>query len=613
MEKGQRRERHCFPDHRGRQGLVTWRAAEGSRPPSPGSAGRLPAGAPRRRSPRPAVPADRPPVGRAVARADAIRRARRQLRVRDHGADAGDHEADPVGHRRRDRGQPARQGARPGGLDHGARERPVRSQLRAPLVDQHHRHQRRGAPPAADVRRVPELPAPVLRPALDGPGAVTRHERPLPRAVLHRLGRRAVDPERDDDRRRVDRAGRREPAARALRRPRDAADRGADLAVRLPRDPDLAPGAAEVGRRHRGGRRGRRRDRDGAGVRPRARRQRALRREGQGGPRRGAARGGGRGPVPAGPRLPAVDGDRDGARPGRAPGHQRRPHDRRVRAVQRAAAAARVAARGARLDPQPRAARDRVGQPLLRVAGRHRAAGRAGDRPRRSRTARSACGSATSTSATATATRCCAASTCSSRRARSSRSAARPARARRRCCSCCRASTTSTRAPSRSAASTCARCACIRCARRSASSRSGPCCSRRRSRDNLLDGRPDATDAGDARGLRGGRRRRVRRRAARRLRHADRRARRQPLRRPAPARRAGARAAVPRARARARRPAVGGRHGDGARARRPPAPGRRRPHRADRDAAPVDRAGRRPRGRARRAARSSSRAGPTSC
>ena len=63
-------------------------------------------------------------------------------------------------------------------------------------------------------------------------------------------------------------------------------------------------------------------------------------------------------------------------------------------------------------------------------------------------------------------------------------------------------------------------------------------------RDNLLDGRPDATEDGDARGLRGGRRRRVRRRAAGRLRHADRRARRQPLRRPAPARRAGARAAV---------------------------------------------------------------------
>ena len=67
---------------------------------------------------------------------------------------------------------------------------------------------------------------------------------------------------------------------------------------------------------------------------------------------------------------------------------------------------------------------------------------------------------------------------------------------------------------------------------------------------------------GDARGLRGGRRRRVHRRPARRLRHADRRARRQPLGRPAPARRARARADLERARARARRPALGRRHRD---------------------------------------------------
>ena len=63
-----------------------------------------------------------------------------------------------------------------------------------------------------------------------------------------------------------------------------------------------------------------------------------------------------------------------------------------------------------------------------------------------------------------------------------------------------------------------------------------------------------------ARRLRGGRGLGVRRRPARRLRHADRRARRQPLRRPAPARRARPRAARGRARARARRPDVGGRH-----------------------------------------------------
>ena len=100
--------------------------------------------------------------------------------------------------------------------------------------------------------------------------------------------------------------------------------------------------------------------------------------------------------------------------------------------------------------------------------------------------------------------------------------------------------------------------------------------------------------------LRGGRRRAVRRRAARRLRHADRRARRQPLGRPAPARRARARARRRRARRRARRPDVGGRHADRAPPRREPPPRARRAHRADRDAAALDGRGRRPRGRARR-------------
>ena len=79
-------------------------------------------------------------------------------------------------------------------------------------------------------------------------------------------------------------------------------------------------------------------------------------------------------------------------------------------------------------------------------------------------------------------------------------------------------------------------------------------------RDNLTAGRPDAPWEEVAGGLRGRGRDRVRRRAARGLRHDDRRARRQPVRRPAPARRAGARAAQRRAGARARRPALGRRH-----------------------------------------------------
>ena len=49
-------------------------------------------------------------------------------------------------------------------------------------------------------------------------------------------------------------------------------------------------------------------------------------------------------------------------RPRRDP---RQPHDRAVRALQHAAPAARVAARGARLDRQPRPARDRICQPRV--------------------------------------------------------------------------------------------------------------------------------------------------------------------------------------------------------------------------------------------------------
>ena len=186
-----------------------------------------------------------------------------------------------------------------------------------------------------------------------------------------------------------------------------------------------------------------------------------------------------------------------------------------------------------------------------------------------------------------------------SRRARSSRSAGRPARARRRSSTCCRASTTRPTAACSSAASTCATSRSRSCAR-SRDRHAAP--------DSLLDPAPRQPDRRTARRalgrgprrLRRRRRRAVRRRAARRLRHADRRARRQPLRRPAPARRARPRARRRRAHHRARRPDVGRRHADRAAPRRRPPPRARRPHGADRDAAALDRAGRRPRGRARR-------------
>ena len=145
-----------------------------------------------------------------------------------------------------------------------------------------------------------------------------------------------------------------------------------------------------------------------------------------------------------GPALPADGVDRrraSGLR--RARRHPRRPDDRRVLPLLLAAAPARLAARGARLDHQPRPARDRVGVAQLRLARaastaipeptdprtlpggparrplrgrpllvRHRHRGAARRRRRRGR------------------------------RARSSPSAARRAPARRRCSTCCRASTT---------------------------------------------------------------------------------------------------------------------------------------------------------------------------
>ncbi len=75
-----------------------------------------------------------------------------------------------------------------------------------------------------------------------------------------------------------DRARDRQPAARALHRRCDAADHGARAALRAARVAAVASGAGTQGRRDGGCRRGGRRNRDGAGVRPRGRRARPLRR-----------------------------------------------------------------------------------------------------------------------------------------------------------------------------------------------------------------------------------------------------------------------------------------------------------------------------------------------
>jgi hypothetical protein len=81
---------------------------------------------------------------------------------------------------------------------------------------------------------------------------------------------------------------------------RDAADRRPRVLLRAPRVPDLARGAAEEGPPDRGLRRGRRRDRDGAGVRPRGRRARPLLGPGGGRAPRDDAPGVGRGALPPG-------------------------------------------------------------------------------------------------------------------------------------------------------------------------------------------------------------------------------------------------------------------------------------------------------------------------
>ena len=69
-------------------------------------------------------------------------------------------------------------------------------------------------------------------------------------------------------------------------------------------------------------------------------------------------------------------------------GDRGQPDDRRVHALHHAAAAARLAARGARLDHQPRPARDRRRVAVLRLARLDRAAARARRARRISPTAR---------------------------------------------------------------------------------------------------------------------------------------------------------------------------------------------------------------------------------
>ena len=267
-------------------------------------------------------------------------------------------------------------------------------------------------------------------------------------------------------------------ARRSTRRVALPLIRGSSPPLRAARLADLAPGAGAEGRRDRGRGRGSRRDRDGAGVRPRGRRSGALRRQGRG-----------------------------------------RPLDRRSPGRRRVAATCRASTTSPRLsiaavvyfggqayiDGQLTLGQFVVFETLLlqlvwplealgwitNLAQRALAsAGRSfawlegiqplpePAEPRHLPGARS--GSASRTSASRTAARWTSSTTSisSSSPARSSPSAVRRAPARRRSSISCRASTTRPRDASSSAASTRATCRSRSCARTSPSSRSGPSSSR---------------------------------------------------------------------------------------------------------------------------------------
>ncbi len=212
------------------------------------------------------------------------------------------------------------------------------------------------------------------------------------------------------------------------------------------------------------------------------------------GARRRPAPGARRGRVPARPALPADALDRRRRAVRRPRRDRRRAHVRRVLPLLPTAPADGVAARGARLDPLARPARDRLGVAQLRVA--RRGSRRSPRPPSRARCPAGALdvafegvhfsyGTGTRGALRRRPARW--------RRARSSRSAGRPAPARPRCSTCCRASTTRPtgrvldrrrRRPRRAARTSCARTVAIVTQR--------PILFSVPLRDNLTAARPDA-------------------------------------------------------------------------------------------------------------------------
>ena len=121
----------------------------------------------RRRSPRSQALADAAPPLPTLVGSAAPGRDRAHLRPRLHRAVARDPDPDPANDRQRDRRRrPIAPPPLPG-ADHRNRDRPLRDQLHPPLRDCARRDRRRGAAARDDVRRLPPVPARLLRPARD--------------------------------------------------------------------------------------------------------------------------------------------------------------------------------------------------------------------------------------------------------------------------------------------------------------------------------------------------------------------------------------------------------------------------------------------------------------
>ena len=176
-----------------------------------------------------------------LARAVEARRVRALLLARLHADLDRDPDSHLAGDRQRDR--PPQRGSVAALSRSHRRSRPasLRHQLQPPLRDGPDRHPDRGADARAPLPGVSPLPARLLRPARDRTGALAGDERPLPDPLLHRLGPRAGDAERDDDHRGRHRPRARRSTAHPLRGRVAAADRVRRLPLRAARLAHLPP------------------------------------------------------------------------------------------------------------------------------------------------------------------------------------------------------------------------------------------------------------------------------------------------------------------------------------------------------------------------------------